>query len=263
MNTIKHYLSIYKMYVATSVSEASSFRLNFVLLIVMDIFFYLSALLTVSFIYDHISTIGPWNRDQLLFFVAFMLTIDHLHMTLLSESFWILSEDIKTGRLDYTLLKPVHSIFIVFFRYFRPSSFINIIFTWSALIYYGLKVDLPIVSWILLPLLVLLSFILLAIIEFIITTSMFWLTEGLGINILRMQFQQLARWPDFIYNPLAKRALTFFFPILVIGSAPVKFLLQPTSASPLLGLLVAIIASYFFLIFIWKKAIAHYDSASS
>lgn len=263
MNTVKHYLSIYNRFIATSFAEAASFRLNFILLIVMDIVFYISALATVSFIYDHVSMIGPWSKEQLMFFVSFMLAVDHLHMIILSESFWMLSTDIRTGNLDYILLKPVHSIFIVFFRYFRASSLLNIFITWATLIYFGIKADLSVLSWCFLPFLVFLAFILLAILEIIISTSMFWLTEGLGINFLRMQLQQVSRWPDYIYQRSIKKIFTVAFPILVIGSAPVRFLYDNRVYENIIFLLIAIIISFFALLKIWKIALNRYDSASS
>lgn len=263
MNTIKHYLSVYRKFIETSFAEAASFRLNFVLLILMDIVFYISALATVSFIYDHVSMIGPWNKAQLMFFVSFMLAVDHLHMVILSESFWMLSTDIRTGNLDYTLLKPVHSIFIIFFRYFRASSTLNIFVTWATLIYFGLQANLTMLSWISLPFLVILAFILLAILEIMISTSMFWLTEGLGINFLRMQMQQVSRWPDYIYQRTIKKVFTIAFPILLIGSAPVRFLYDNQLFENIFLLIGAIVIFYFLLLKLWDIALRRYDSASS
>lgn len=263
MKTIKHYLSVYYKFIETSFTEASSFRLSFFLIIIMDLFFYFSTLATVSIIFDHVSTIGPWDRDRLLFFISFMLAIDHLHMTVVSEGFWMLSQHIRTGSMDYILLKPVHSIFTVFFRHFRPATILNGFVAWGFLIYYGINLNLPFLSWILLPILVLSGFMLLIVLEFIITSSMFWMVEGLGINFLRMQLQQLSRWPDFIYASLSRKVLTIGIPLLLIGSAPVRFLFDYSQYQYLIGLFIAIIFFWFVLLKIWALALRKYDSASS
>ncbi|WP_127714004.1 ABC transporter permease [Halobacteriovorax sp. HLS] len=263
MKTISHYLKVYRLFVSTSFSMATSFRLNFFLLILMDLFFYFSTLATVSIIYDHVQTIGPWSKEQLMFFTSFMLCVDHLHMTLLSESFWVFSRDLKIGNIDFVLLKPISSIFTIFFRYVRPSSLCNIFVIWACVIYYGRQIDLTILAWIALPLLVILSFILLAILEIIISTSMFWMTEGMGINFLRMQMQNLSRWPDFIYSKLSRRVLKFAIPILIIGSAPVHFLLDQNMWHYLIYLLVAIAASFIIMVKLWSFALRQYESASS
>lgn len=260
---LKHYLSVYKMFVYTSSAQAMSFRTSFVLMIFMDIFFFLSALLTVDFIYDHVAQIGAWRREQLMFFISFMLCVDHLHMLLLSHSFWRFSDDLKSGDLDYTLLRPMSSIFIVFFRYFKPSSIFNTFTTGGALIYFALKLDFTWTQWAMLPFLIVLAFVLLALLEFIISCAMFWLVEGLGINFLRMQMQSVSRWPDFIYSYYTKKFLTFVVPVLLIGSGPVHFLFDPSNWHWIASMFVACIGCYYFLHFLWNKGLTHYDSASS
>ena len=80
IKSVVYYFEIYKKYISTSFTKVMSFRTSFILVILMDLLFYFTTLLTIDFIYDHTAHIGPWNRNQFLFFVAFMLTIDHLHM---------------------------------------------------------------------------------------------------------------------------------------------------------------------------------------
>ncbi|MAF79129.1 MAG: hypothetical protein CME60_13285, partial [Halobacteriovoraceae bacterium] len=104
---------------------------------------------------------------------------------------------------------------------------------------------------------------LLVILEFILSTSMFWLTDGLGINFLRMQFQQLARWPNFIYQSLTRKVLSFVIPILLIGSGPVHFLIDHTHYKLLLYMGVAVVVGLFILANLWKIGLRRYDSASS
>lgn len=263
MKKALHYLSVYRKFVATSFSVNMSFRTSFVLLIIMDILFYLSTIFTVDFLFDHITNLGPWNRDQLMFFIAFMLVIDNLHMAILSESFWVLPRQIKTGEIDFIMLKPIHSIFTIFFRYARPSSIINAVLTWSFLIYYGIQIELTSLSWVLLPILVFFSFLLLAILEILISTSMFWMQEGLGINFLRMQFQQLSRWPEYIYSSMPRRAFLIAFPILLVGSGPIHFLIDHEKWPFLIGILISILVFSLILLKVWKMALLRYESASS
>jgi ABC-2 type transport system permease protein len=229
----------------------------------MDLFFYFSVLASVYFIFDHVQMIGPWRREQMLFFLSFMLTVNHLHMTMVSENFWELSFLIRTGGMDFILLKPVHSLFISFFRHFRPATLLNGIAAWSFLIYFGIKINLPTLSWVLLPPMVLAAFALTVLTEMILSVSMFWLVEGFGINFLRMQFQQLSRWPDFIYGKYTRRVLTLMLPLLLVGSAPVRFLFNFSDYHLLLIMLIAIVILFKILLWAWDLGLKKYDSASS
>ena len=263
LGTIKHYLRVYWKFVETGSAVHMSFRTNFVLLILVDLIFYTAVGLNVTFIFDHISLIGSWQRDQLLFFLFFMLTVDACHMTILSTSFWEFSESIKTGQFDYSILKPVHSIFVTFFGWFRPTGVLSVLAAGSLLVHFGIKVGLSTLSWCLLPFFILLAFSLMLTIEVIISVCMFWLVEGMGINFLRMEFQRLGRWPEFIFHPIPRRILTTIFPILLIGSGPVYFLLDNNSYKLLVGMLVALVITFVVMLKVWKIGLRHYDSASS
>ena len=260
---MKTYIEVYKKFFNTSLAEASSFRTSFILIILMDIIFYLTTLSSVSFIYDHVSTIGPWNKDQLMFFIAFMLTMDHLHMTIVSENFWELSVKIRTGTLDFDLLRPLSSIFSVFFRYVRTSSLVNTPLVWGMLIYFGAQLNLTWAQWAVIPPLIILGLSLFVIIEFCLSVAMFWTIEGWGINFLRMQLQQLARWPHFIYSYFPRKILTLCLPILLVGSGPVNFIYDFSNTHLLIGGLVALTVSAIFLKYLWAFALTKYDSPSS
>ena len=263
LDRMKHYARVYGKFVAVSSAVNMSFRTNFFLLVLVDMTFYAGITFGVSSIFDHVSTIGPWSRDQLLFFLFFMLTINAIHMTVISTAFWEFSEEIRTGQLDYVLIKPLNSIFVTFFRWFRPSGLLGACATISILIYLGLKIELTLSSWLLLPPLLLLSFLMLVIIEFIISISMFWIVEGMGINFLRMELQRLSRWPEFIFHPFSRQVLTVALPILLIGSGPVHFLFDRSNYTLLLGMILALVVSLWLLSKLWVVGIHRYDSASS
>ncbi|MBH47198.1 MAG: hypothetical protein CME71_03405 [Halobacteriovorax sp.] len=263
MNTIKHYLEIYRNFVATSTAEALSFRLNFLMITIVDTFFLISTLGSAYVLFSHVETIGPWNRDQLLFFLCFMLAVDDFQNLFVTNNFWMLSSDLKEGNLDYVFLKPVKSLFPLFFKYLRIASLGSVVSTIILLIYFGLRLDFELLQWALLPLLLLLALTLRSLIEMAIALLMFWTTEGTGINFIRLQLQSVSRWPDFIYKGLAKKALLTLVPVLLIGSAPLRFLFD-FEQWQMLALLIVLCFVFFFVVrTMWTGAKYRYESASS
>lgn len=263
MSVVRHYASVYKEFVSTCITEATSYRVHFVMLILIDLAFYLSSLATVDFIFDYVDMIGPWNRLQFMFFISFMLAVDQIHMCFISEGFWSFSVDIKRGMLDFTLVKPIGGIFISFFRYIRPSSMVNIFFTSGLLVYFGSQLNLGVLTWFSIPFMILLGLALLVSLEILFTMSMFWVVESRGINFIRMQFQNLSRWPDFIYKFYARKFFTLVVPILLIGSAPVKFLLNMNHWASLAYMIVSTIVVWWLIGYFWRRGLAQYESASS
>jgi len=258
-----HYFKVYKEFVSTCFSQAMSFRVNFIFLILMDLVFYATNIFTVTFIFDYVDTIGPWNRDQFLFFTAFMIAVDHMHMTFCSENFWWFSDDLKRGNLDFILLKPMSSIFTVFFRRMRPGTLPNIITTWGLMIYFGNACGFVWWQWALLPPLLLISFAFIISLEIIISISMFWLTEGHGVNFFRMQLQRFSQWPDFVFMYFTRKTLTFFFPILLVGSAPVRLMYDLRDWKYFALMLLYMGLSWIIIKALWSLGLKQYESASS
>ncbi len=262
LDRVRHYFSVYRGFVSCGFATGLSFRVNFVLLIIMDLFFYASSLYATSFIFDQVDHIGSWNRSQFLFFVSFMLAVDQLHMTFIAEAFWGFSFDLRTGKLDFFLLKPIGALFTVFFQSIRPSTLCNLPVPWILMIHYGREAGLGVGDWAALPFLVIFSLALMVALEIVIAMAMFWTVESWGVNFLRMQVQQVARWPEFVYTTWVKRLFTFVFPILLIGSAPVRFLLDG-EVWPLIGLLAALPLTCLVIRWLWGKGLKSYESASS
>ena len=209
MKTALHYLRVYWQFIATSVAQTMSFRVHFILVIFVDIFFYLSSLASVDFIFQHVETIGVWNREEFLFFISFMLAVDHLHMIFFSHGFWMFSADLRSGNLDFHLLKPTGALFNIFFRHVRIASLINIVWPWGCLFYFGTKAGLGLSSFALVPAFVLLALTLIVSIEIVLALAMFWTIDAWGINLIRIQLQSLARWPDFVYIYSFQKFFTF------------------------------------------------------
>ncbi len=260
---VKHYLSVYKKFVSTSTAVAMSFRTSFVLMVIMDLLFFASAYFTVDFIFDHVDMVMGWKREQFMLFLSYMLLMDGLHMIIFSQNFWRFSDDLKSGQLDYTILRPLSSIFSVFFRHVRPSSIPTLIPAIVVFCYYANLNGFYLLQWILIIPLLFLSLGLIALVEFVISCAMFWLVEGVGINFFRMQMQQLARWPDIIYGTATKRFFTFLLPILLVGSAPIHFILDYSKWHYIVIMIVAAVVFKIILVWLWERGLQVYDSASS
>jgi ABC-2 type transport system permease protein len=263
MHRIWHYLKVYREFVFTSFAEAMTYRVHFVLLVLMELFFYAISLASVDILFDHVARVGVWNREQFLFFVCFMLSVDQLHMTFVSTGFWELSEKIRTGGLDYDLLRPLNLLFTVFFRHLRPACLLVLPVSWMLLIYFGIQARLPLWGWVILPGLILLSFLTMCAVEILLATGMFLTVEGNGLNFLRMQLQEVSRWPDFIYSTGPRRFFTFLVPVLMIGSAPVKALFDPSDTLLLLWMPVLLVGLLLANKLLWRWALRGYESASS
>ena len=258
---MKKYLLIYKEFFKTSLSEALSFRFNFILQLFMNICFIGSFFFNSIFIFHHVDLIGFWNKEEFLFFLSFVLFLNQIHSFLIAVNYWSFSDDIQIGNFDFTLLKPISSLFITFFNRLTIPSFSTVLVSLYLLIYFGLQLNLSVAVWLSLPFCCFLSIALLCGIEIIISLLNFFTIEGGGINQIRLQAQQISRWPDFIYQ---KQLRFFLIPVLATTSIPVRWILDTSYWSWLLIMILATFTLWFLIIFwLWPKGLKFYESASS
>ena len=260
MRVIYKYIFIYKEFFKTSLSEELSFRFNFILQSLMNVLFIGVYFFTSLFIFNHIEHIGPWNEKEFFLFLSFAFAVDQTHYLFFSFNFWMFSDDVRLGGLDFKLLKPCSSLFIVFFNRLAIPGIFTILLTCSMVIYFGIQAGLSSWVWISLPFCLLLSLFLLLGIEILISLFNFFTVEGLGINQARLQIQQLCRWPDFIYkNP----ARLWLLPFLAITSVPVRWMLDLSYWTWLVAMIVGVILLWSVVFFLWPKALSFYESPSS
>ncbi len=237
-----------------------SFRFNFSLQVFMNLCFMGTFFFISSFIFNHIEHIGFWNQTQFFFFLSFLFALDQIHFVAFSSNFWIFSEDVRLGNLDFHLLKPVSSLFIILTRYISVSGLVTAILPFLLAIYFGWKLNLPLMSWLSLPLCLLVSLSLLLGLEILISMFNFVSIEGSGINQTRLQLQHFCRWPDFIYKDSLR---LFMIPMLAITSFPVRFLLDNNYWSWFLFMILGTFLLWILIYFLWLKSVELYESPSS
>ena len=263
MARLQPYVQVLYQQILNSIAKIASFRFNVLLNIIVELSGFLTTYLAARFIFDHVDHIGPWNRPQFMMYIFWYQTVMCVHTSVIAPNFWNFATEVRTGSLDFRLLRPLGSLFDVFTAIQRPASLLIAPLNIGLLIYYGLQVKLTLLAWILLPLLLVMSLTLVFLIEMSISMSIFWTTAGDGINFLRMQVQQLQKWPDYVYPERIRRFLSTALPILIAITFPVRFVIDQSEWRGVVWVLIAIVAFWTMCGFLWKQGLRHYESASS
>jgi ABC-2 type transport system permease protein len=258
-----HYYSVFYQNCLNATAKLLSFRVNFILSFIVEFSSAVIAYTTIAFIFNHINQLGSWDRDHFMLFASWMQSILCLHTTIGAPNFWNFSDELQNGKLDFRLLRPIGSLFDAFTAIIRPSSAVVFPLHLAIFAYFACQVGLSWVSWIIaLPLLIL-AFLILLLTELVVALFMFWTIQGDGINFLRMQGQQLQKWPDFIYPTPIRSIFTFFFPLLIPGSFSIMFLLNPGEIKYLIIMLFIFVILILLVSYQWKLGLRRYESASS
>ena len=121
----RRYLSLYAALWRNSVVREMGFKTNFLLWIVVELLWFTLQLAFVAVIYQHTERIGDWSKWE----VVLLMGVAHFIQQLFQAFFLVncvqISEYVRTGKLDFILLLPVNTRFIVSLRQVDLGGFVN------------------------------------------------------------------------------------------------------------------------------------------
>src|SRR5947199_7798383 len=225
---LKRYLKIYGALWKNSVVREMGFKTNFLLWIVVEMLWFAPQLSFFAVIYTHTDRIGTWSKWHVVMLLGTSHVIQQIFTAVFLTNCTQLSELIRTGRLDFMLLLPVNTRFMISFRQVDLGGFVNAASAVAVMIYAGKQLHLSpgweqIVGFALLAAVgILIHYSLM----FLLASVSFWTVRAQGIVWGYYNLFNIARLPDEAFRGLFKAFFTFALPMLLIANVPVKLLVQ-------------------------------------
>lgn len=263
---LKRHLRLYAALWQNSVTREMSFKGNFILWIVVELLWFGLQLSFVSVVYSQTESVGTWSKWQMVLLVGASNFIQQLYQAFFLTNCTNLSELVRTGRMDFLLLLPVNTRFLVSLRVVDLGAFVNALFGLCVMVYAAARLNLRPTAMQLagFSALCLVGVVIHYSLMFILATICFWTVRAQGIVWGYYNLFNIARMPDEAFRGAFKAVFTFGLPVLLVSNVPVRVLaakiLAPTAWPSLLGigLLWALISEWF-----WRFSVRHYTSASS
>ena len=263
---LKRYLTIYAALWKNSVAREMSFKGNFILWIIVELLWFGLQLSFVTVVYSQTNSVGTWTKWQMVLLVGASNFIQQVYQAFFLVNCTNLSELIRTGKMDFLLLLPVNTRFIVSLRQVDLGAFFNALFAICVMFFAAAKLELhPTLGQ-------LVGFATLCVVGILIHYSLmfmlaaisFWTVRAQGIVWGYYNLFNIARMPDEAFRGAFKAVFTFALPVLLVSNVPVRVLADKIS-SPFswllllgLGILWAAISEWF-----WRLSVRRYTSASS
>jgi ABC-2 type transport system permease protein len=93
-----------------------TFRGNFLITLLTRAFYFTAQVALFEIIYGAVDTVGDWSRAEYFGFMSTGLLVNALVETFFMPNLSAFSELIRTGKLDFALLKPIDTQFLVSFE---------------------------------------------------------------------------------------------------------------------------------------------------
>ena len=281
MQTVTHYFSVFATFARNSLVRDMTFRANFLIECASTITWTLMDLGFYLLIYTHVSSIAGWGKYELLAFLATGKFINAIVQAFFMPNCEEVNELIRTGGLDFALLKPIDTQFLISLRKVDWSAlshaFVGVVLLGVSLAHLTCREVQPVQLSIGLVLLYILYVacgitILYSLMIGLAATSI-WLGQNRSLYDFWFYITNFSRYPMEIYkgpwgSPL-RFGCTFILPILVVVNVPAHLVAAPVLAEPTLttGLalftLGATVACLIVSRLVFTTALRSYRSASS
>jgi len=263
---LAHYLGIYAMLWRNSIVREMGFKANFVLWIIVELLWFGLQFAFISVIYLHTERIHDWSKWQVVLLIGTSHFIQQIFTAIFLSNMTELSELVRTGKLDFMLLLPVNTRFLISLRKVDWGSFVNAGSALAVIIYAAVQMKL-VPSLAQVAGFLALCLVGLAIhysLMFALASISFWTVRAQGIVWGYYNLFQIARLPDSAFHGVFRAVFTFALPMLLVANVPVRLLVDRLGSPWQLALLVAMaVACAALSEFIWRISLRRYTSASS
>jgi viologen exporter family transport system permease protein len=278
------YLGVFLTFARNSLVRNMMFRANFIIECLSSVTWTMMNLGFYLLIFQYTTSIGEktgWGQWEFFAFLATTMLVNSLVQAFFMPNCEEISELIRTGGLDFALLKPIDTQFLISLEKIDWSSLANflagLVLLVVSLFRMATRPEEPLVVTPLMVVLyvfyVLCGVAILYSLMISLSATSIWLGQNRSLYDFWFYITNFSRYPMEIYSgpwgtPL-RLACTFIIPVLIVVNVPARIIARPVSpgGEPVWPLAVftlfATAGSLAFSRWVFQASLKSYRSASS
>ncbi len=260
---MRRYLRTLGLFWAAAIGAEMEYRANFLMAALTSLAMLAGSLFGLSLFYQHGYAMGAWTWPEVLVVMGIYTVMDGVQVTFLAPNRQRITEYVREGTLDFVLLKPMDSQFVVSTRDVSLWGVPNIVLGLALVAYAGGELQLGWVSYLgaLAPLI--LGLVVLYCLGFILGTLTIWFVKLWNVTIAMQSLLEAGRYPVHAYAPGFRAFFTYVIPVVFLTTVPAEAMLGRMTAGWLLAATVLAGALFAVARAFWRIALRSYTSASS
>ncbi len=232
---------------------------------VLSLFWTATAVLPLYLVFEERSVIAGHSYPEALLVLAFFTMLQAVLEGAIHPSLATVVDHVRTGTLDFVLLKPADAQLLMSTARFAPLRILNL-FAGLAIAGHALaRLDRPVAPLDGLAALALFvgAIVLLYSLWILVVSASFYLGRIDNLRFLFISVFDAARWPSSVYRGAIGFVFTYVLPLAVMTTIPAHALLGIASGTTLAGALGGTVLFAVTARFVFSRALARYTSASS
>ena len=220
------------------------FRANFLITLLTRAFYFGAQLLLFEIIYRSVPEIAGWDRNQYFAFMATGMLINAIVETFFMPNCANVSELIRTGNLDFALLKPIDTQFLISFERVEIAMFGQVALA-LALLVISLTLADQLARGATYVVLILCGAAFFYSLMISLAVTSIWFGRNQGLYDFWFYVTVFARYPREIYSgssfaaSFISETFTYIIPILLVVTIPASVLARAFQDGTLIALCVA------------------------
>ncbi len=260
-----YFLKLLSAFLKVNIQMALAYRADTVVNILINLMWLGWELLSLSIIFSNTARLGGWGPGEMIALLGVFRLVNMLMAALIWPNTEKFNASVRDGSLDYTLLQPVNSLFLVSF------SRIVVWRVWDlalavVLLVVGLHMSGTAGISINLPGFLLLTgsgMLIIYSLWIVMIAATFWFTKfDNNVTILQALLES-GRYPATVYPFWLRIIVTFLVPIAVATTVPLQALRGDLSERQVLLFLGVGLAAFLVASQVWKAGVRRYSGASS
>jgi ABC-2 type transport system permease protein len=267
------YLQVFGNFSRNSLIRDMTFRVDFIIQLISSTSFVIMNLGFYLLIYQYTNSIAGWSQFEFFVFIATTMLVNSMVQAFFMPNVQEFSELIRTGNLDFALLKPIDTQFLISLQKVSWPSLGNFGVALILLFYSLGHLSDGAPSWagmLLYPVYVLAGASILYSVMIALAATSIWLGRNQSLYDFWFYITNFSRYPMGIYDgrwgtPM-RQVFTFVIPILIVINVPAGILAKPLDPAYwklALFAVAATVVSFWASRLVFQKALRSYRSASS
>jgi ABC-2 type transport system permease protein len=239
------------------------YRLDFVLQVVMALFWSASALLPLWVLFSTRAGVAGWTAAQTLLVVGFFTALKGALVGVIQPSLSNVVEHIRKGTLDFLLLKPVDTQFLLSTSKLELPHLTDVAAGFAIVLWALARAGVQ-PSWVhvLLALAVLgCALAILYALWILVVSLAFAVVKIDNLSYLIVSTFEAARWPSSVFRGALAFIFTFIVPLTIMTTFPALALLGRLTGVQLVTAISVAAALLLLSRFVWLRALRSYTSA--
>ena len=262
---MRRYGRIVARFAQTEIQRELEYRANLALEIVQMLMVIASSVGAVLVLFSYTSAINGWTLPQMIILLGVFYLVQGVEEMVFQPSVTQLMEHVRQGTLDFTLLKPANSQFLLSLRQWNVVQIAQILLGAIVLSTGVARVGavVPLVAGLAFVVTLVCGLILVYSVLLVLATLSFWFVRVDNILAVFWAFMDAGRFPVDVYPGWLRVTLSTVIPIGIAVTVPAQALVSRLDLVGFLTTVVGTAVAWVFSGWFWRVGLRNYTGASA